>query len=526
MCGEKRLHGRPVDGRTRRDHRALTPVLGLIVLLGVAAVASLLLLSVAFDEVSSQTDAAQDEHVERGFQTLGHDAATVGLSSADARTTDLSLGEATARHERETGAITVTLSDSDTPVVDRTLDSIEYSGGETTIAYQGGGVWRDRGAESRAIVGPPFGFDDRTLRFDVLDVHADRARSGDHFAFTMEETTTPVDGSFVDGNVVTITIESEFYGGWAEYFRNDVLEADLSVDHDAETVTVTLGTPHRGGTFSEGIIVEGDFQSLSPNACIDGPHTISGSVVEDRCGTHGPGGETIDLEPLDDLIDLAVDRARENGTSLDPATTAPIDEEGTYFVDGDLHRTSDLVVGPVDGTVTLVVDGHVTLDNAAFELRGEDSRLQVITTGDVAIVSGQGGTAVPDDDPTRVALFGTSTMQFGLGQTGGPQQGDFTGGVFAPRTEPANRDNEAAETVPQADNCHDVSGESPDVCIGQGNVDVVGTVVSGSMSIEQDSEIRHDPAVDDVRMDLADPALPTPLTTMHLGVHEIDVDVE
>ena len=97
--------------------------------------------------------------------------------------------------------------------------------------------------------------------------------------------------------------------------------------------------------------------------------------------------------------------------------------------------------------------------------------------------------------------------------------------MYAPRNEPEDGENDAAEgVISSSNNCEEIDEEVSDVCIGGGNPDFTGSIVSGSMSIELNTNVEHRPSLQNGGPSLYEPALPLELYTRDLCVHEVAVD--
>lgn len=507
--------------------RAVVPVLGVMLLLGFVIVASIGVFVLAAEGLASSQSDAESDRIEQSFTEFSAQADVVGKSSQDVRTVNFDLAGGEAIRKDRTGHVTVSVSGESEPLVDEPMTSVEYVDGEEVIAYQAGGVWRGTGSGTQLLSAPDVGYEPGTLSLPVLNVTGERQLSGDRLTMASGETTTPLDDlSAVDGKIVTVEIESEYYGGWAEYFKRQTTDAAVTVDHDAQTVEVVLGQPELEGDYKDSVVAQGSVQTAAGSACIDGNVTASGDVSADDCQGGGPnnqidgGDDDVTLRPIDEVINMSVERASDEGEEIEDETL----DGGTYFVDGDLHRQdTELTLDVSDENVAIVVDGHVAFENTKIRVVGSDSEntASVYTTGDVAFDGGNGGVSVADGGADGFQLYGTSELQFAIGQ------GEFEGTVYAPRDGPTDRENEAVAKygLDSSAQCAPVDGQYPDVCIGQGSVDVTGSITSGSMSVEQGSTFEHDPSLADVEptFSLEGIVMPPELTYLHVVVHDVDV---
>ncbi len=472
----------------------------------------------AIDSTSQQAEA---DRIESAFIQFSSDVNAV--STAPAASREIDLGTDQAVHKRDTGQISVFISGEEDPVAEESIGSIEYRDGGTEVAYQAGGVWRGSGTETQMLSAPPIHYRNGSLTLPILSAEGEASLSSDEIQIAQEGSQSALDGiSFVEGKLVTIEIQSEYYVGWATFFETRTSDVAVDVDHESQTTTVDLGQPLIDGNFDEAIVAQGSVQTTNPNACVEGSVVASGSVTDD-CNNGGltDGGSYRSLLELDEAIEITVDETKDDGQSITGSTL----DSGTYFVDGDFHRDGeDLTLDVRNGDITIVIDGHLALDNSKLIVRtgGSDYSARIYTTGDVAITNGNGGVEIDGSDSAKhFQLYGTSEMHFGMGQ------GTFRGTVYAPRNQPADGTNSAEDqySLSSAVQCELVDGDEPDVCIGQGNVDFTGSIVAGPMSIEQSATVEYDPTLQTVEPTLAleDAVLPPKLTHMQVDVFEIAV---
>ena len=247
--------------------------------------------SSAYDDVQRQTSTDRAEHA---MTLLDARAATVGLGEGSSQT--VRLGRSSGGDyavDSETGWLRITHANytntgtnTDPEIIyNDSLGSVTYRTGDTTIAYQGGGVWRQQGNGTTMVSPPEFHYRGTTLTLPIIRVRSDDAASGSATAIVRRdgdlrrifpnETTTGGDGvgapydngsdhrylNPVRNGTVSVTVGSEYYRGWADYFRTRTT-GNVSVDHTNRTATVVLETTSQVGQFTlpekdEGVAVRG-----------------------------------------------------------------------------------------------------------------------------------------------------------------------------------------------------------------------------------------------------------------------------
>lgn len=240
------------------DSRGQSETLGLALILGLTLITVTALAIVggtALDSAQQQIGTQSAEHAMSQFDSK---VAMVGLGRSDAQSVSFGNSqEGTYSVEPGTGWIRIshynyTASDNET-IYNRSLGSVLYQNGETEIAYQGGGVWRKRGNGSVMVSPPEFHYRGATLTLPVLRVSGQGSVSGSPTATVREinrnnriyPSNTTYAGSTqlyqnpIGEGRVTVTVQSDYYKAWADYFRGRT-DGNVSVDHANETATMEL----------------------------------------------------------------------------------------------------------------------------------------------------------------------------------------------------------------------------------------------------------------------------------------------
>ena len=274
--------------------RAVSANLGLVLLLALTIAGAGVVVAIggtAVDDVQHRTSVDRAEHA---MTLLDARTAVVGLGEGGTQTVDLGrTTDGDYATDADSGWLRITHTNYTTgrteTIYNASLGSVTYRTGDTTVAYQGGGVWR-REAGGTAMVSPPeFHYRGTTLTLPVVRVRSTDAASGATTALVRRDgglsrvyptevgadvdgVGAPYDVENPDGSIrqydnpvrngtVSVTVRSEYYRGWAEYFRTRTT-GTVSVDDDARTVTVVLETIGQVGAFTlpeknEGVAVRG-----------------------------------------------------------------------------------------------------------------------------------------------------------------------------------------------------------------------------------------------------------------------------
>ncbi|MFD1645501.1 hypothetical protein ACFSBL_07385 [Haloarchaeobius litoreus] len=499
---------------------AVALLIGFVVL-GMLSVA--LVGSVTLDRAQ---DNAQNQRIEMVFVEFSQSVTSVAFGQGTTERVDFDIraNDAAVRHD-ETGRIRVYTDD--TLIANRTFGSVEYTREGSTVAYQAGGVWRGTGQDATMVSPPPFEYADGSLNAWIPLVTGERTLTASGIDLRRNGTGQALDRqSVVQGQLVTVEIQSKYYGGWADYLRQQTNDVSITVDHENETVVMRLGEPAIDSTFSEGVYATGgDVQFDGGSAVIDGDVSAGGNVSDhSRVTGNVTEGATNDLRILDDVIEKKV-RDAENDTTMPvmhPEVYGASLSGGETYYDDDgfvLENGDDLTVDLSAGNVTMIVDGNISLEGGNIEIEngGDNRAFRIYSTGNFGMGNSQVGVV---DESQYFQLYGTSEMQVAI--TGG-SQAELYGTIFAPREEPVLGDNEsnaAAEPFGTGSKC-----DGWDTCIVAGSSEVSGAIIAGPTIVGQSTEVVYDQDLVDIQpsLQLEHGLYPPPITYLHLSVYEISV---
>lgn len=255
--------------RVVRDRTAQTSPIAVVLLLAITVAGTTTVVTLggqAIEETKQESRLSRAEHTMTLF-----DSRVAITALGDAQTQEVSLGGSGGGQyvvNDDAGWMRVThknFSDSDTDTVlyNETLGNIEYRDGDTTIAYEGGGVWRSQDNGTSMVSPPEFHYRGATLTLPVVRVAGNGAASGNVNAevqttqqarriYPNESTTYPSLSTTYDNPVsngtVAVTVHSDHYKGWASFFRTRT-EGNVTVDDSNKTVSVELETLGLVGAF-------------------------------------------------------------------------------------------------------------------------------------------------------------------------------------------------------------------------------------------------------------------------------------
>lgn len=245
--------------RTRGQSEVITVVLLLfIVIISVAAI-----VASGSSVLGAARDTAEITAAEHAFEDLDADASAVALGTAPSRTTGLGLdaNDGEVRY-RDAGWIRVDVyseANGTANVVNQSFGTIEYGQGETTVAAQGGGVWRSDGDGSTMLSRPEFHYRKKTLTLPIVSIDGERDLAKQIQITREREPEQKYPNRSVgllnppDSGTVTVTVQSDYYDAWGRYFEEET-DAIVSYDHARERVTILFVVLPDRSTFGAGII--------------------------------------------------------------------------------------------------------------------------------------------------------------------------------------------------------------------------------------------------------------------------------
>ncbi|WIV67943.1 DUF7289 family protein [Natrialbaceae archaeon AArc-T1-2] len=501
------------DTESGGDERAQSAVLGVVLLIGVVAIASVGLLMLAAETTESLEQDAENERIEQSFVELSQTMASTAATGDTTEVLDFAAGEHGAVVKKDTGNIHLEGGDVDTNL---SIGAIEYEADDgTRVAYQAGGVFYETGNQTRLVSAPPVHYDSatETFSFPVTTVSGETSLSSGEIAIKHDRTDPHRNATVVEDDSVTITIESVYYRGWQEYFERQAGDASVrnvthpEADGEPGTVEVMVGYVEIDEAFEEGLIVGDD----------------DGFSEQGSTGLSDDDWDAAPMPELDEMIEMMVEDAKsgsyEGGIDEDLETyEGGTLTSGSYYAD-EVDLDEELTAELEDGNVTLIVDGNVTVDDAAIDVdpAGTNNEFSIWTTEHVDVSSQDACVndcpdSAEDADASQLQIYGTSDSHVSLG----PGTSTFEGAIYV-----------AGDDDPDENVVHD-TGEgqcSSQVCI-HSDVDFYGAIVASSIHAqggEGSIDFGYDSDLADIDIYPKGYQLPPQLTYLNVVHHEVDV---
>jgi hypothetical protein len=357
----------PATSPRRSEDRAQASVLGVVLLLALVIGGSTAVVALSagfFQETESRISVAQSEKVLKLVDSRAALVALGGPSTDTVRLSDGGSGE--YRLDGSAGWMNITATDrlgTTTRVMNLTLGKVEYETEAATVAYQGGGVWKNIDGGGLMVSPPEFKYRNGTLTLPMINVTGQGTVSG---KVTIEAVGTrqvfPSPGSSalrnpLEDQRLNVTVKSEFYRAWGQYFEQRT-SSEVRYVPSRDLVHVTLVPPPQPITFDSAVTASGNLSIKSGASGVDGNITLGGTT-NDESKVTGTTRENVaavsKLTPAAAKISDA--RARLQNESA-PGNFSTV-TAGRYFVSDDTIFDTQTTFDTTNGDIVIFVDGNV-----------------------------------------------------------------------------------------------------------------------------------------------------------------------
>jgi hypothetical protein len=241
------------------ESRGQSETIGVVLLLGITVLGMGVVVAVGTGALDTAQQSSAVDRAAQSMSLLDARSALVALGRADSQSVSLA-GSSDGSYEvrPDTGRITVSRVTNNTtqgPLVNTTLGSVVYENGQQSVAYQGGGVWRSYDGGSTMVSPPEFNYQDATLTLPVIRVAGGASSvAGEPTANIRPNAAKtnlsvfPSSQNPLSNGTVVVTVHSEYYRGWANYFEQRT-QGNVTVNHDEKSVALELVARGSGGEF-------------------------------------------------------------------------------------------------------------------------------------------------------------------------------------------------------------------------------------------------------------------------------------
>lgn len=576
---------------TRQDERGVSAVLAIVLLVGIVAVGSIGILLIGADATNQTRTNSENERTRLAFEKLDSEMDAVARQDETSQVVDVGLGDEQggAVRERDAGRIVVTRTNitagHQDELVNRSIGAITYADNGKEFAIQAGGVWQGSGNGTQMVSAPAFSYattkaeTEPTLTMPIVETSGDRRLADDEVRITHNETVSPLnDVTVVEGDLITVRVQSRYYVGWADYFRQMTTEAGVTLDHRNRTVIVEMIVPTIAPPVEGGVVMGAAAErlKLKQEAVVDSYNSTEGKYSN----SHGQNtrvvsaGEVImqqdsriegSLEADSPSVDLNHNATITGDLRLGTSTTFTHDDLIGVHVGGWWARNASVgtrtaVDGVIDRNVQLVredndnsTSGNVSggsldncntgngcrLDSGAYFLDEIDldgtEKLILDTTGGPVYVVVNGKVQLSDD--ARIEVKGGGRANVYINSETGSE--DFSMKNDAQVKIPKDRapqlwiymDSDAeAKLRQQVEFTGVIYGPGPgdesgaDIRMSStSQLHVYGAVVGDVAPITQEVRVHYDEALATETPVTTATAIPR-LTFLHVSVYRVDVE--
>jgi len=362
--------------RGRRRARAVAPIVGLVLMLGIVVTGASVVYVAGMDAKASVQDASRADSAETSLQAAGATFSSLAHDGGDA-TGAVEFGAPADDVEVDAdGVLRVRLNDRAACTAETDLGTVVSKGDSgVEVAYQAGAVFRQSASGTTIVQSPPLdyrtesmnGQSIRTVSFPVTNVTGHVQGGGSVVATAnasadgFQDDLCLTDDGAADLEYVreiTITIEgSDYYEAWHRYFRQEFgAVATYAVDDATQTASVTapLGAGVRPNQFAvdrfevyAGIFAtasNGELLLQTQHASIDSYDASTGPWGGSE-PAYGDGGDVF----THGNVSVLANGATVSG-NVYVAGAADLSEScgsgGEYCVDGDVYVNNSTPTGP------------------------------------------------------------------------------------------------------------------------------------------------------------------------------------
>ncbi|WP_255195955.1 DUF7289 family protein [Halorarius litoreus] len=570
---------------TSRDRRALTPLVGVLLLVVIVILGSTVAVLVADEALGGTRKSVEVARAEGAMTQLDARVSDTALGSDGTAGRAVDFGHigpdgqlGTSRESwMRVAIVNATTGVEDATVVNATLGTVTYAHSGTTIAYEGGGVWRGDGENTTMLSPPEFHFRNTTLTLPIVSVDGDPAlgerlqvaQTGPAVRKYPNET-AGLTNRVADAKVA-VTVHSDYYLAWGAHFE-DATDGYVTYDHDARTVTVTFLSIPKWTGLNDGIVAtsgSGEVKVTGTGAYIDSYNSSVGTGSYDTTkGADAVLSVVTDLTNSGDLTMLGdlrsgatvtmggntnisgsvywTDAYDQNGNSVHIdgsieqidgiAPYEPIDRYVLHVVDAARTANNNTEAGIVDDRIS----GSATLGAGTYYLRsidiGPGNRLELDTTDgdivvaveDTVVIEGNGGNAaalnVSGDGTVTMFVIGDQPVDFEVGKNAevsvpGERATQFR--VYGTQDLDVVILSNQGKTIRFEGVIYAPAGYTGTGSTTVGQAEFFGAIVTGQLDVPQYAEIHYDLGLSNEQF----PRAPyvSRLEFMHVAVHPVDV---
>ncbi|PWB54173.1 MAG: hypothetical protein C3F06_04745 [Candidatus Methanoperedenaceae archaeon] len=241
-----------------KSEEAVSETVGYSLLLAILVVSVTFTVAISYPELSDTKEASYNEIASQALSVFAskNSMAAFGVSPSQLTRIELGGGTLTARKESDNWMkINVTNSTGYSVIIlNQSLGSVDYTFGDTTISYEGGGLFRKYPSGDAVMVSPPqFHYNGETLTLPLIIVNNSLSTGGKGVANIYSKPgSLPItvypnltsDEKLVNplsGKQIKIRLKSDYYKAWSKYIEERT-EANTLTNDLTKEVVVSLNS--------------------------------------------------------------------------------------------------------------------------------------------------------------------------------------------------------------------------------------------------------------------------------------------
>jgi len=522
------------------DGRGQSEVIGFALVLSLSIITAGLIVVYGSTAFTALADETGEEQARNAMSKVSSDVTTVAFGDVNnKKTIETGLTERTSGgnsvNTSNESHITVKIknkSDGTTTTIpgldNQSMGSINYKSNNTLTSVENGGVWIKYGDGGNRMVSPPkIHYTGNTLTLPLIIIDDEKNINNKRFELSKASQSNSKKQIQVDEDeAVVIEVHSEHYLAWESFFQSHIRGNVSTESFDSnKTVIAELGIERDLVTdIDKPIISNGDVQATQ-SSNVDGGVTSSGDVV----GEQNINGNTEEFKEHDHVTmnQLVLGKQKEiesSGTKVNLNDSGDrLLTTGQYHAENIWMDDETLILDVSAGNVEIYVDNEVYLKNdSKIEVLGADSssgEVRVYVSGDYTLERGAPKVRIiGNDNSTRYQVYGTDETDVAI-----TQDAKFKGLIYAPTDSSDTVNSGGAQRSGSGNNGQNCWDSSYDVCIG-GNADVTGSIVGGSTTIGQDSNVKYDSDLAGFYPSWVEPYFSPQLFYLHVSKNSVSVD--
>ena len=371
------------------SERAVSSVIGVVMILAitVAAITSIMVIgAVALQSTQDETDLSQ---METAMAEMSSKVSQVALGDSNSQAFDFG-GQAKDSMQIDENAGNVSILVDGNEIYSGSLGVLTYEKDGSTVAFQGGGVWKSQNGNGGEMISPPeFHYQDATLTFPIIRTTAGESQASSSGSIVTGESNTIFPNESyanpLDDQNATVEISSDYHRGWYQFFES---RTTGEVDHypEDQRVIVDLIEPFDNEIRSGLALASND-----PGGQDAGPGAFDPEPEYDQ-----------DLRTADQLIQDKLNECDSNYEDYEEGMTF---ENETYCFDENIILEGNNFDTNVN-EISIVVDGAVSIDQTDTNVTNPENSVYFYSTENLYFL------AESDPGEFDVTFYGEETNEF------------------------------------------------------------------------------------------------------------------